>query len=126
MIIAFRRPERHGDPVAIVGQAGLLNAASNTTRAVEITLPTNSIQQNSANGTVVGTAGIVGPYTGTPSWSLTEPLGIFQINSSTGVITVLDNTNMTVAAHPVVSITIAVSGTVPAVPNLITAIKVTT
>ena len=100
-------------------------AASNTTREVEITFSPNTIQQGQANGTTVGTARIVGPYTGTPVWSLTEPLGIFQINSSTGVVTVLDNTNMTVAAHPTVPITVSVAGVVPAVPNLVTVIKVT-
>ncbi len=102
-----------------------MSAASNTTREVEITFSPNTIQQGSANGTTVGTARIVGPYTGTPVWSLTEPLGIFQINSSTGVVTVLDNTNMTVAANPVVPITVSVTGVVPAVPNLFTVIKVT-
>ena len=81
MIIAFRRPERRGDQAAMVKQAGLMSASSNTTREVEITFSPNTIQQGQANGTTVGTARIVGPYTGTPVWSLTEPLGIFQINS---------------------------------------------
>lgn len=130
MITIARWPAKRGDPVAIVKQAGLFGAAANIASPVAITFSPNSVQQNSANGTTVGTARIVSPlpnaqYTGTPVWSLTEPLGIFQINANTGVVTVLDNTTMTVVAHPVVPITISVSGVVPAVPNLVTVIKVT-
>lgn len=92
---------------------------------IEIILSANTIQQNSANGTAVGTASIAGAHDGMPIWSLIEPLGIFQIDANTGAITVLDNTGMTVAAHPVVPITVSVAGVVPVVQNLVTVIKVT-
>jgi hypothetical protein len=69
----------------------------------------------SANGTFLGSASIVGSFTGTPSWSLTDALSVFQINSTTGVVTVANNTNLVNATHPTIPITISVSGTTPSV-----------
>lgn len=74
-------------------------------------LSATSILAGSANGTTLGTASIVGPFTGTPTWSLTDPSGTFQINSSTGVVTVLSNTQLT--GGNTLPITISVSGTTP-------------
>src|SRR6185437_954178 len=78
-----------------------------------IALSSTSIPQGSANGTTLGTASIVGPSTGTPVWSLTDTTGTFQINSSTGVVTVLSNTDL--ASPGTIPISISVSGVTPAV-----------
>lgn len=79
-----------------------------------IALSNTSIPQGSANGTALGTASIVGPSTGTPAWSLTDVSGTFQINSATGAVTVLSNTDL--ASPGTIPITISVSGVTPTVP----------
>jgi hypothetical protein len=78
-----------------------------------IVLSANTIEENSANSTVVGTATIVGAYTGTPTWGLTDASGTFEINSSTGVITVLDNTDLDFETNPTITVTITVADTTP-------------
>jgi hypothetical protein len=78
-----------------------------------VALSNTSIVEMSANGTFLGSASIVGSFTGTPAWSLTDALGVFQINSSTGVVTVLNNTNLVNATHPTIPITISAAGTTP-------------
>jgi hypothetical protein len=88
-----------------------------------ISLSNSSIPQGSANGTTLGTASIVGSYTGTPVWSLTDPSGTFQINSSTGVITVLSNTDL--ASPGSLPISISVSGVTPTVPTVPVNVTVT-
>lgn len=80
-----------------------------------IALSNASIPQGSADGTTLGTASIVGPHTGTPSWSLTDGTGTFEINSSTGVVTVLNNTDL--ASPGTIPISISVSGVSPSVPT---------
>lgn len=80
-----------------------------------IALSNTSIPQGSANGTTLGTASIVGPFTGTPAWSLSDGTGTFQINSVTGVVTVLNNTDL--ASPGTIPFTISVSGVSPTVPG---------
>jgi hypothetical protein len=90
-----------------------------------IALSNTSILEMSSNGTTLGTASIAGgSTTGVPVWALTDPLGVFQINSSTGVVTVLSNVNLVFATHPIIPITISVTGTVPTVPSRIVNINV--
>lgn len=89
---------------------------------VKIALSNYSVDQWAANGTAVATASVKGNYSGTPSWSITDASGAFQINSSTGAITVLDTTK--IATPGTISITVSVSGTTPVVPDLIAPITV--
>jgi|SRR6185437_7883216 len=79
-----------------------------------ISLSNASVPQGSANGTAVGTASISGAFTGTPAWSLTDGSGTFQINSSTGAVTVLSNTDL--ASPGSIPISLSVSGVTPTVP----------
>lgn len=83
-------------------------------RGNSIALSGSSIVENSANGTTLGTASISGASSGAPTWSLTDATGTFQINSSTGVVTVLSNTDLVHATHPTIPISISVSGVTPA------------
>jgi hypothetical protein len=92
------------------GELGSLAPSGDT-----IALSATSIPQGSADGTTLGTASIVGPYTGTPVWSLTDVSGTFEINSSTGVVTVLNNTDL--ASPGTLPISISVSGVTPNVPT---------
>lgn len=85
-------------------------------RGDSIVLSGSSIVEGSADGTVLGTASISGPFTGTAAWSLSDPTGTFEINSSTGVVTVLSNTDLVHATHPFIPIAVSVSGVTPAVP----------
>lgn len=87
-----------------------------------IALGSSSIPVGSANGTVLGTAFTYGA-TGTPTWSLTDATGTFQINSSTGVVSVLSNTDL--AAPGTIAITISVSGLTPVVASATFNISVT-
>lgn len=80
-----------------------------------ILLSNTLIPVGSANGTVLGTASIAGPVTGTPSWSITDATGTFTINSSTGVVTVLSNTDL--STPKTITITISVSGVTPSVAS---------
>lgn len=86
-------------------------------RAFGIALSNASIVEGSANGSALGTAAVAGTFTGTPAWSLTDTTGTFQINSSTGVVTVLSNTDLVHATHPSIPISISVSGVTPAPPT---------
>jgi hypothetical protein len=90
-----------------------------------IALSATSIAEASANNTTLGTASIVGSFSGTASWSITDATGTFQINSSTGVVTVLDNTDLVNATHPTIPVTISVSGVTPAPAALAVNINVT-
>ena len=78
---------------------------------IAIVLSNATIAVASANGTVLGTAAIVGPHSGTATWALTDVSGTFQINSSTGVVTVLSNTDL--ASPTTIPIVISVTGTTP-------------
>jgi hypothetical protein len=80
-----------------------------------ITLSATSIAQGATNGTTLGTAGLLGPHTGTAVWSITDATGTFTINSSTGVVTVLSNTQLT--ANNNITIQIGVSGVSPLPPT---------
>ena len=80
-----------------------------------IALSSTSILAGSVNGTVLGTASLLGTHTGTPVWAITDATGTFTINSSTGVVTVLSNTQLT--PGNTIPITISVSGVSPTVPN---------
>ena len=82
-----------------------------------ILLSNSTIAENSANGTTLGTASVPATYSGAPVWSLTDVSGTFQINSSTGVITVLSNTALNYEVNTSLPITISVSGVTPAAPN---------
>jgi hypothetical protein len=84
-----------------------------TTPPNTIALSNTAIVEMSANGTFLGNATIVGSSTGTPAWSLVDALGVFQINSSTGAVTVLSNTNLVHATHPTIPISISVAGVTP-------------
>lgn len=90
-----------------------------------IILSNSTIAENSANGTTLGTASVPATYTGTPVWSLTDVSGTFQINSSTGVITVLSNTALNYEVNTSLPITIAVSGMTPSVPNYAVSVIIT-
>ena len=100
---------------------GHLGAVGNAAPA--IVLSNTSIAQGSANGTTLGTASIAGHTTGTAAWSLTDGTGTFQINSATGVVTVLSNTDL--ASPGTISISISVSGLTPAVSTAHFTINVT-
>lgn len=89
-----------------------------------IILSANSIPEGSANNTVVGTASLIGTYTGTPSWSISDVTGMLQINSSTGEYSILDNTDLVYATHPTIPFTISETGTTPAFAPLVTALSV--
>lgn len=78
-----------------------------------IVLSNTSIVAGSADGTTLGTVSISGTVTGTASWSLTDGTGTFQINSSTGIVTVLNNTDLT--GGNTIPIVINVSGVTPTV-----------
>jgi hypothetical protein len=92
---------------------------------VFIALSNTSILEMSSNGTTLGTASVAGgTFSGTPAWSLVDALGVFQINSVTGIVTVLSNVNLVFATHPTIPITISVTGTVPTVPSRIVSITV--
>ncbi len=93
--------------------------------SISIALSNTTIVEASPNGSTLGTASISGAFTGTASWSLIDALGVFQINASTGLVTVLDNTNLVFASHPTIPITISVSGTSPGVPTGAFTINVT-
>lgn len=95
--------------------SGLSQAAGFQAGGVSILLSNTSISQGSANGTTLGAASISGAHTGTPTWSLTDGTGTFQINSSTGVVTVLSNTDL--ASPGTIAITISASGVSPAPPS---------
>jgi hypothetical protein len=94
---------------------GGLGAAQRGASQPRILLSGSSIAENSANGTVVGTATAYGT-TGTPTWSLSaDPDSKFTIDASTGVVTndaAVDYETAT--SH---SITISVSGTSPVLPD---------
>ena len=77
-----------------------------------------SIEENTANSTELGTVTISGTYTGTPSFSVTDASGVLAIDSGTGVVTVLDNTNLDFETFPTLDdVVFSVSGTTPAVPD---------
>jgi hypothetical protein len=93
---------------------GILDVAVFGAIGTSISLSSSTIVEDSSDGAVLGTAAIVGAYTGTPSWSLVDGTGTFEINSSTGVVTVLSNTDLVHATHPTIPIAISVSGVTPA------------
>ena len=114
-------------PVAADGIGSAIGGASGVGRGVgeqngiitpaklnQIALSATSILAGSANGTTLGTASLVGPHTGTAVWAITDPSGTFTISSTTGVVTVLSNTALTVGNT--IPITISVSGVSPTVP----------
>jgi hypothetical protein len=90
-----------------------------------IVLSATTVPDGSANNTTVGTASIVSTFTGTAVWSISDPGTTFKINSSTGVVQVLDNTLLVAATHPTITVTIHVTGTTPTFPDLVQAITVT-
>jgi hypothetical protein len=79
-----------------------------------VTLAVTSIPMGSANGSVLGTPAIVTtvPLVGTPVWAVSDPSGTFQINASTGVVSVLNNA--TLGGLTPIPITISVNGVAPA------------
>lgn len=78
-----------------------------------ISFANSTIPDSSTVGTAVGTATIVGDYTGTPSWSLSDDAdGKYAIDSSTGAVTVAD----TLTAE-LDTIIISVSGATPTIAN---------
>lgn len=86
--------------------------------APHIILSALSIDENSANGTELATASIIGAYTGTPEWSVPEDAsGTWEIDPDTGVITVLDNTALDFETNPTLPITVSVTGVTPAVAD---------
>ncbi|MDE2096864.1 MAG: hypothetical protein KGL39_06415 [Patescibacteria group bacterium] len=95
---------------------GLIEATienSGAEKAPAIFFPSKTIPSTSIVGADVGSASILGIYTGTPTWSLTDDAsGKFAINGSTGAVTV---------AGALTSgdqlITISVAGTTPAPPQ---------
>jgi hypothetical protein len=89
-----------------------------------IVLTGNTVPENSANGTAAGTVSLRPGHTGTASWSITDATGTFQINSSTGAITVLSNTLLDYESHTSIPVTIAVSGVTPSVGNRATGIAI--
>lgn len=83
-----------------------------------IFLSATSINENSTVGTTLGTASISGSYTGTPTWSLTNSAsGTFAIDSSTGAVTVANNTALDYETNMTLQITISVAGVSPAVSS---------
>lgn len=90
---------------------------------VSIALSATTIASGSANGTTLGTASLTGKFTGTATWAITDATGTFQINSSTGVVTVLSNTQLT--AGNTIPITISETGTTPLPKNKTFVINVT-
>jgi hypothetical protein len=90
-----------------------------------IVLSATTVPDGSANNTTVGTASIVSAFTGTAVWAIADADSTFKINSSTGVVQVLDNTDLVAATHPTITVTISVTGTTPSFPNLVQAITVT-
>ena len=87
----------------------------NLPTGVTISLSASQIVAGSSNGTTLGTLSIVGTVSGTASWSLTDASGTFQVNSSTGVITVLSNTDLTSGNN--IPITVSATGTTPSPPS---------
>jgi hypothetical protein len=47
-------------------------------------------------GVTTITATLIGPHTGGPGWSISDPSGTFTINSSTGVLSVASTTALTI------------------------------
>ena len=86
--------------------APVINAAP-----TDLTLDTNSVAENAANGTVVGTASATDPDSGeTFSYSLTNDAGgRFAIDSSTGAITVADGTLLNFEAANSHNVTVRVT-----------------
>ena len=114
-------------PVAADGIGSAIGGASGIGRGIgegsgiivpaklnRIALSATTILAGSANGTTLGTASLLGTHTGTPVWAISDPSGTFTINSSTGVVTVLNNTALT--PGNTLPITITVSGVAPSVP----------
>lgn len=100
----------------IYGSLSLITEANAQTIVVpcnstpQIQLSATTIIAGSADGTTLGTATAPGT-TGTATWSLSDVSGTFQINSSTGVVTVLNNTDLTVGNT--LPIVISVTGLTP-------------
>lgn len=75
----------------------------------------NAINILSSVGTPAGQAFVGGRFGGTVTWSLTNnSSGVYAINSATGAVTIASTTNLAVETE---TITIAVSGTNPAVTS---------
>src|ERR1039457_1844161 len=89
-----------------------------------IALSAATIAEGAANNTAVGTASLQGVSTGTPSWSITDASGTFQINSSTGAVTVLSNTDLNYANFQSFPVTISETGSTPAALALNTIIVI--
>lgn len=68
---------------------------------------TVSIEENSANGTSLYTPTVTDPEGDTLTWALSDGSGIFAINSSTGEVTVNDNTNLDFETNTTVTITLS-------------------
>lgn len=99
-----------GNPGKHYGQLG---GGTDGTATPIIILSAQTVEAGAANSTVIGTAGINVPFTGTPTWSLADDdSGTFAIHSGTGVVTVADR-DPNILAVGTRSITIAVSGTTP-------------
>ncbi|MCS6303151.1 MAG: cadherin domain-containing protein, partial [Nitrospira sp.] len=77
----------------------------------DLSLSANTVAENAANGTVVGTVSAVDPDRGdTKSYSLTDTAGgRFAINSSTGVLTVADGSLLNYEAVTSHNITVRVT-----------------
>ncbi|MBK9947789.1 MAG: tandem-95 repeat protein [Nitrospira sp.] len=77
----------------------------------DLTLSANTVAENAANGTVVGTATGTDPDTGdTKTYSFTDSAGgRFAINSSTGAITVADGSLLNYEAATSHSVTVRVT-----------------
>lgn len=68
---------------------------------------TVAIDENTANGTSVYTATVADPESDAITWSLTDSSGIFAINSSTGEVTINDNSNLDYESLTTTTITLS-------------------
>lgn len=77
--------------------------------SIRITVALEALNDEASVSDPAGQASILGVYTGTPTWSLTDDAGgKYAIDSSTGAITVAG-----ALSEGTDSITVAVSGTTP-------------
>lgn len=93
------------------GLAINVTAAAGT--APTIANQTFAIDDGFINGQVVGTVNLTNSPSPAPTWSITagDPTGAFTINSSSGVITVLDHTQLNHVTTPSYSLTVHVTNT---------------
>ena len=105
---------------AFSGSVGPVVASS------DIVLSSNTILEDSANGTIVGNLSLAGSFTGIPAWADIDPSGTFQVNVSSGQVTVLNNALLgDFYANPSFPVTFSVSGVVPSRAPAILTISVT-